>query len=207
MMHPAWWLIPHQTGEGFYNLTLDERILKHRFPLPVLRFYSWRSPCVSYGYFQNPPAFQKHLPAYRRITGGGIVFHNEDLTYSLTYPRRSALPWSVRRSYEAIHRVIQKALATLGVSVILCDQEMHGCFCFQSPVRGDLLYQGKKIAGAAQRRMGDHLLHQGSIRVEQLKVDRLKLGDAITEAFQETYQVAFHNLHFPSGASMSESLF
>ena len=194
MTKPPWRLIPHETGEGLHNLGLDAHLLNSELPFPVLRFYSWSPPCISYGYFQTPPPSQKNLPAYRRVTGGGIVFHDRDLTYSLTVPRHSVLPWSVKRSYEEIHRVIQRSLGFLGVQVIQCREENRGDFCFESPVAGDLLYGGKKIAGAAQRRKGNHLLHQGTILVERLNVDRLKLVDAIIEEFQRTYQVTFEAL-------------
>ena len=191
-MKSPWRLIPHETREGSYNLSFDARLLEKRFPQTVLRFYSWSRRCVSYGYFQNPPLNPK-WPAYRRVTGGGTVFHDKDLTYSLIYPRDSYLPWSVRRSYCEIHRVIQEALQSLGIATFQCTEEKRGGFCFTSPVPGDLLYQERKIAGAAQRRMGGHLLHQGSILVEPLGVDRLQLSDAMVEAFGRKYQVTFES--------------
>lgn len=191
MTKPPWRLIPHETGEGVHNLGLDAHLLNEELPFPILRFYSWSSPCISYGYFQAPPSSQKNLPAYRRVTGGGIVFHDRDLTYSLTVPRNSVLPWSVKRSYKEIHRMIQHALDLLGVQVSQCTEEHRGDFCFESPVAGDLLYEGKKIAGAAQRRKGNHLLHQGTILVEHLGIDRLRLVGAMIEEFKRTYQITF----------------
>ena len=190
MRRPPWRFIPHKTGEGSYNLALDAQLLKEKFPFPVLRFYSWASPCISYGYFQTPPP-QNGLPAYRRITGGGTVFHNKDLTYSLTYPRDSALPWGIKRSYCEIHRLIRQALQTLGIETVQGTEDNRGDFCFESPVSGDLLCEGKKVVGSAQRRMGNHLLHQGTIRVEQLGVDRLFLIEAILNEFRKTYSVTF----------------
>ena len=193
MTNPPWRLIPHETNEGSSNLAFDARLLTGNFPFPILRFYSWNSPCISYGYFQTPPEVG-NLPAYRRITGGGIVFHDKDLTYSLTYPRRTPLPWSIRRSYLEIHRVIQRSLATLGVSAVQCAVDRPGNFCFESPIEGDLLYHGKKIAGAAQRRMGNRLLHQGTLLIDRLDVERLQLMDAMIEEFERTYQIRFVEL-------------
>lgn len=191
MTHHRWRLIPHETEEGFLNLTGDAELLKKRLPFPVLRFYSWSHPCFSYGHLQKPPQSSEGVPAYRRITGGGIVFHDKDLTYSLTYSRESILPWSVKRSYQEIHGVIQRALVSLGIHTILCTEENRGHFCFESPVMGDLLYQGKKIAGAAQRRKGNHLLHQGTILVEYLGIDRFRLLEAIVAEFKRNYGVIF----------------
>lgn len=190
-MKSPWRLIPHECEEGLRNLDYDARLLRVHLPYPVLRFYSWKSPCVSYGYFQKAPSFGIPFPAYRRLTGGGIVFHDKDLTYSLTYPRDSELPWSVRRSYEAIHRLLQKALLSLGIETSLCRDSQHGNLCFENPVAGDLLHRGRKIAGAAQRRMENHLLHQGTILVERLGVNRLKLVDAVIAEFRESYDITF----------------
>lgn len=188
MTKPPWRLIPHETLEGFSTLAFDASLLKGNFPFPILRFYSWSRPCISYGYFQTPPEATS-FPAYRRVTGGGIVFHDKDLTYSLTYPRASAPTWSVRRSYLEIQAVVQRALITLGVEAVQCRDDAPGYFCFEHPVIGDLLYRGKKIAGAAQRRMGSRLLHQGTILIEPLGIDRLACVDAIVEEFKKTYQV------------------
>lgn len=191
MTKPLWRLIPHETEEGLHNLEFDAQLLKEKLPDPILRFYSWKSPCVSYGYLQKKPSLLGNLPAYRRVTGGGIVFHDKDLTYSLTYPRESILPWSVKRSYREIHGVIQRTLVSFGIHTILCAEENRGHFCFESPVVGDLLYKGKKIAGAAQRRKGSHLLHQGTILVEYLGIDRFRLVEAIVEEFKRNYGVIF----------------
>ena len=194
MRNPPWRLIPHETEEGLHNLEFDAQLLKEKLPDPILRFYSWKKPCVSYGYFQKKPSLFGNLPAYRRVTGGGIVFHDKDLTYSLTYPRGSVLPWSVKRSYGEIHRILQRALHCLGIESIQCAEENRGELCFENPVVGDLLYEGKKIAGAAQRRMGNHLLHEGTILMTALPVDRVQLIEAMTKAFEETYQISFEVL-------------
>ncbi|MBI4437266.1 MAG: hypothetical protein HY590_07640 [Candidatus Omnitrophica bacterium] len=193
-MKSLWRLIPHETEEGSYNLEFDAQLLKEKLPYPILRFYSWKEPCLSYGYFQKKPSLLGNLPAYRRVTGGGIVFHDKDLTYSLTYPRGSVLPWSVKRSYVEIHRIVQRSLHFLGIETIQCVEEKRGDLCFESPVVGDLLYRGKKVAGAAQRRVRSHLLHQGTLLVEELHLDRLQLIDAMIKAFEQTYHVSFEKV-------------
>ncbi len=192
MNRSLWKLIPHEVGDGFENLSRDAALLEEKLPYPILRFYSWQSPCISYGYFREPPKEAK-VPAYRRATGGGIVFHDKDLTYSLVYPRDSVLPWSIKRAYCEIHKVIQKALMTFSIDTVLCHEEKRGLFCFESPVAGDLLYKGRKVAGASQRRKGSHLLHQGTILIGQLGVDRLELVDAIVGEFEKTYHISFEH--------------
>jgi len=188
-MKSRWQLISHEANDGKTNLEKDARLLDQKPPEPVLRFYSWSFPCVSYGYFQPPPS--TNLPAYRRVTGGGTVFHDKDLTYSLVYPRKSVLSWNAKAAYLEIHTLLYRAFQRLGVHTELSDGGQMGPLCFQSPVCGDLLYQGKKIAGASQRRKGNYLLHQGSILVEETGLDRFQLMDAITKEFEATYPITF----------------
>ncbi len=189
-----WQLIPHETGEGKANLSTDALLLDQKAPFPILRFYSWASPCISYGYFQSPPPESNRLPAHRRVTGGGTVFHDRDLVYSLIYPRGGVLPWSLKQSYLEIHHLLQKALGRLAILTGMNTDQRPGRLCFQSPVLGDLLYKGRKVAGAAQRRKGNHLLHEGSVLVEELGVDRFRLIEAMIREFMKTYPITFRDV-------------
>jgi len=135
----------------------------------VLRFYGWTEPAATFGYFQKIADVKDMTtlrPLVRRPTGGGLVPHDADWTYSLTFPPGD--PWYELRaveSYRRVHEWIQVAFGQMGVATELspgCRKEEPGQ-CFLGAERFDLLWQRSKIAGAAQRRTRDGLLIQGSI--------------------------------------------
>jgi len=137
---------------------------------PVLRFYGWTEPAATFGYFQKFAEIQrltKLRPLIRRPTGGGLVPHDADWTYSLVFPAGD--PWHQLKaveSYRRVHEWIQAAFARAGLATALapcCRKEAPGQ-CFIGAEQFDVLWQGRKIAGAAQRRTRDGLLIQGSIQ-------------------------------------------
>jgi lipoate-protein ligase A len=103
----------------------------------------------------------------RRPTGGGIVPHDADWTYSLAFP--TGHEWyelKAVQSYQRVHEWIQKSFSKLNVPTELapcCKKSLPGQ-CFVGHEKSDLLWHGKKIAGAAQRRTRDGLLIQGSVQ-------------------------------------------
>jgi lipoate-protein ligase A len=159
-------------GEPAWNMALDEALLLSASEIgaPVLRSYGWTLPAATFGYFQRLAEVEKQTllrPLVRRPTGGGIVPHDRDWTYSLVAP--PGHPWHALRakdSYRAIHEWIAEALARLGCVVELapcCLRSAPGQ-CFVGYEQFDLLWHGRKIAGAAQRRNRSGLLIQGSIQ-------------------------------------------
>jgi lipoate-protein ligase A len=156
-------------------MALDEALLEAmpRLATPVLRFYSWTEPAASFGYFQKYSDVERltHLrPLIRRPTGGGIVPHDHDWTYSAVFPPQH--PWysiSAIESYRQMHHWIQSAFAGMNISTELapCCLKSAPGQCFAGHERFDLLWHQKKIAGAAQRRTKQGLLVQGSIQPPQ----------------------------------------
>lgn len=160
---------PHSAA---MNMAIDETLLRNATQ-PILRFYGWRQPSLSFGYFGRFADVATEASArelVRRWTGGGIVLHGEDLTYSIILPRGRAenIP-SPQSVYRMIHGAIQKTLADHFV-VSLADKADAKISddCFANAVTADVLAEGRKIAGAAQRRTRAGLLHQGSIQYEKL---------------------------------------
>lgn len=154
------------------NMAWDEALLEAapRLGRPVLRFYGWTEPAATFGYFQKFAEVQrmtKLRPLIRRPTGGGLVPHNADWTYSLAFPAGD--PWHQLKaveSYRRVHEWIQAAFTRAGLFTELapcCRKEAPGQ-CFIGAEQFDVLWQGRKIAGAAQRRTRDGLLIQGSIQ-------------------------------------------
>src|SRR5277367_1833538 len=84
-----WRLLVHQAGSPARNMAIDEALLRE-VREPVLRIYEWNVPAVSLGYFQ-PAALAGDRPFIRRYTGGGLVDHARDVTYTLVVPRKH--PW------------------------------------------------------------------------------------------------------------------
>ena len=154
------------------NMAVDEALLKSA-SVPSLRFYGWREPSISFGYFGRFADVQPHHATHelvRRWTGGGIVYHGEDLTYSLVLPAPVATRFpSSRMVYAQVHGAIREALsARLPAALANSASPKISEACFANPVEADVLLGGKKIAGAAQRRTRAGLLHQGSIQCESL---------------------------------------
>lgn len=163
-----------------FNMALDEALLEamSRLNTPVFRFYGWTEPAASFGYFQRYTEVERATPLrplIRRPTGGGIVPHDRDWTYSLVFP--PAHEWhsfKAEESYRRVHEWIRSAFAELGIGTELAPccrrptpdirRSPQPSACFTGYVKSDLLWHGKKIAGAAQRRNKLGLLIQGSVQ-------------------------------------------
>jgi lipoate-protein ligase A len=153
-------------GTGATHMALDETMLRLA-EQPTMRLYRWREHEVTFGYPQqwaDARGLAGDRPLTRRCTGGGFVEHGEDLTISLAVP--IAHPFArlaPAETYCLIHEAIRSAL---GDSPRLADEaDCHcGAACFTSPARYDLLLDGRKILGGAQRRSREGFLYQGSIQ-------------------------------------------
>ena len=155
------------------NMAIDEALLEAT-PNPCIRFYRWDHPALSFGYFgkfSEVAEKERSRDLVRRWTGGGIVLHDTDLTYGLVIPvTRTAEVFSPLDIYRRIHSAVCDVFFEDGVNARLIEgvPPKVSDVCFASPVRADVVIDGKKIAGAAQRRTRRGLLQQGSIRFEQL---------------------------------------
>ena len=160
------------------NMAIDEALLE-RATEPTIRFYQWDHPALSFGYFgRYADAADEARDIVRRWTGGGIVLHGEDLTYSIVIPEAdAAFSESAASNYERIHNAIRAAFAANGKYVELAEgrdaalrrprtaqRAVPTNACFANPVSSDVLIDGRKVAGAAQRRTRRGLLQQGSIQ-------------------------------------------
>jgi lipoate-protein ligase A len=162
------------------NMAIDEALMESA-SLPMIRFYYWPSPALSFGYFgkfSDIAMYATHRDLVRRWTGGGIVLHGDDLTYSIVIPANDSVfnePSVV--IYEKIHRALADALNALGEHTVVAELGNHGGIavskhgitasgynCFANPVCADVMMDGRKVAGAAQRRTRRGLLQQGSIQ-------------------------------------------
>lgn len=180
MQAQPWHLLQSGPADPSTNMALDEALLRAapRLSQPVLRFYGWNKPAASFGYFQKYADVERltHLrPLVRRPTGGGLVPHDADWTYSLAIPPSHF--WyalCARESYRRIHEWIQSAFQILGLATELAPLPNPTApgQCFRGHEASDLLWQGRKIAGAAQRRTRSGLLIQGSVQPRDLSLAR-----------------------------------
>jgi lipoate-protein ligase A len=170
------YLLRSGPGDAAFNMALDEALLEAMpwLATPVLRFYSWTERAASFGYFQKLADVERMTslwPLVRRPTGGGIVPHDRDWTYSVVFPVGHG--WYALKaieSYQRIHEWIQQAFAKLNVPTVLAPQASKTGVgeCFAGYEQFDLLWQGRKIAGAAQRRTRNGLLIQGSVQPPEM---------------------------------------
>lgn len=168
---------------GSWNMAVDEALLEAAAAegRATLRFYQWREPTLSLGYFQEFDGRLEHeasmgCPTVRRDSGGGAIMHDRELTYSLAVPEGHTLVAERMRTYRIIHESLIETLANWGIEANLyacymasADREKqphskHQPFlCFQRRALGDVLLDGVKIGGSAQRRRRGAVLQHGSV--------------------------------------------
>lgn len=161
-MTETWDLLESPAASAAYNMALDEVLLRTagQRGRPLLRVYAWLTPAISIGYFQKFP--QSERAVVRRPTGGGLVYHGEDTTFTVVAPPGHALHRAT--TAEAYRRIHDAVARVLGASLQAAGDLARGQYeCFQKPVAGDVVAGARKLAGGAQRRNRDGMLHQGSI--------------------------------------------
>ena len=169
---------------GLENMALDESMLDRIPPgiTAMVRVYRWSEPTLSLGHFQTMPPDDTeawcHLPRVTRKTGGGAIVHHHEMTYCLAVASSSTAGKKGHsdKLYRAVHNSIVEALRDLGCNAQLsetctCNRDSaigsspFLCFDRRSPV--DVVIDGKKIAGSAQRRTNRGLLQHGSVLMQR----------------------------------------
>jgi lipoate-protein ligase A len=155
------------------NMAVDEAIFL-RATFPVMRSFRWIRPAVSFGYFTPWRSVVERFgerDLVRRWTGGGIVEHGNDFTYSVIFPDRNMA--TNIELYRFIHSALAELLRGCGhpVEVSRYPDSPGSNDCFQKAVECDLIVRGEKIAGAALRRNNKGILLQGSIQGIELPED------------------------------------
>jgi lipoate-protein ligase A len=208
----SWLSIQSGAGDAASNMALDEALLEAmpRLQRPVLRFYGWTEPAASFGYFQKFSDIEQATslrPLVRRPTGGGLVPHDADWTYSFAFPTNHE--WystNAVESYRRVHEWIQSAFAAMNVPSELapCCRKSDAGQCFVGYEKFDLLWHGKKIAGAAQRRNKLGLLIQGSVQPPPLSIQRATWETAMRDFGVRTFGAEW--LDWKPDAALSASV-
>lgn len=198
-MAEEWRLLDSGEKDGCHNLAVDESIFFNApsgSGLPVLRFYKWKDPVVSIGYFQKYAEINRQFPSsgiMRRITGGGSVFHGNEVPFSAVMQKDCFGKFKASEFYLFISEIIAESLGSIGIDARVCrSRGTNGPLCFNSPQEGDLEMGGSKVYGAAQRRSGNWLLHQASIKLSGVSGDHYRrLKNAISMGFSRYFRARF----------------
>ena len=166
-----WRFIDTGVNSGPMNMAIDEALLTSK--APVLRFYRWKPACLSIGYFQSIKNINfKNLKKYkgdivRRPTGGNAVLHDKELTYSVIIDEKK-MPKSVIESYKIISKGLMQGLKNLGLDPKMNEdvkKEDKSAICFNDPSWYEIVVNGKKIIGSAQKRINGKLLQHGAVLI------------------------------------------
>ena len=148
-----WFLWRDKEYHPAMNMAIDEELLLfvNTAKAPVLRFYSWDRPSMSIGYVQSYASVAKDgYCLVRRPTGGGVVFHDIDLTYTIVIPSAHKIEkLSREETYYLFHTLIIKALNNIGLETELVrlaetSKKRSTMQCFTTPVRFDVALKGAR---------------------------------------------------------------
>jgi len=184
MEQDEWRFMGGDLAEGAYNMAEDMACLQsceQGFSPPTIKLYGWKRPTLTIGYSQQPgklinleKARQLDVPIIRRPTGGRVLLHCEELTYSLIAPNDHPLfGGDLKSSMCVISEMLTNCLVKLGcfrddIQFALPSKSrgQSGPACFSLANHYELTGRGKKIIGSAQRRMKRAFLQHGSLILE-----------------------------------------
>jgi len=187
----------------FEQMAADEIMCDSRPEKFILRFYNWKKPGITFGYSQRHNFVadavieegKQNFSMTRRPTGGGIVYHETDLTFSFIfhYPGEFFKPVE---TYKRIHHAINSQYALAGKNLNLLEKKESNydinnpiMDCFQKPVDMDILCEGKKALGGALRKFGDYMLYQASLQLNKVRENADFHKDIIAKAFSKEFNI------------------
>lgn len=167
-------------ASGAWNMAVDEVLMEWSAATGgcALRFYGWREPTLSLGYFQAYEDRTRHAASrdcavVRRTSGGGAILHDAELTYSFAIPRKGRPALDRLALYRIAHTTLIELLAERGIAACLSKGSGGGApggqpfLCFERRAPGDVLVGKAKIAGSAQRRSPAAVLQHGSVLLQR----------------------------------------
>ena len=173
----AWRLIESGFQDPYTNMASDEALLdffsEGKIP-PTLRFYGWKPGGFSLGCFQDAELLlntekcnRGAVPFVRRMTGGSIVYHGSDISYSIVCRREDlAVPRGLNESYKGLCGFLVSGFRNLGLDPQYSLSQpkrsiKSGGFCCQEEETYDITLNGRKLGGNAQRRRRDVVFQHG----------------------------------------------
>jgi lipoate-protein ligase A len=186
-----WELIDYETSTGKFNMEFDLKLIKLCKPgIPILRFYGWQPYCISLGANQSFSEInsvitsQYKIDVVKRPTGGRAILHAEELTYSVIMPNSehvggkklyknisNAIVYGLKQYDEKLDRV---KLENSNPNFPDLLKSPSGSICFASTAKSEIKFNGKKLVGSAQRKLGSTILQHGSILIGDLHKQLVK---------------------------------
>jgi lipoate-protein ligase A len=183
MVCEFWNLVVDGPLPAGFNMALDEVLLKHvsdssRQTQTYLRFYQWERPTLSLGFSQKTLRVvdldyckSQGIEVVRRITGGKAVLHDQEITYSVISNDWNSFPSSdIGETYRRIAMALLAGLREMGLETTLAQKTPSRAShlasspsCFATTNHFEILCQGRKLVGSAQRRTRMAFLQHGSI--------------------------------------------
>lgn len=172
-------IFPYHMYSGIINMSVDHYFAstcEKEFD-PILRFYGWQPYCLSLGYHQSTQIIDIEMLKddnydwVRRPTGGRAIFHSQELTYSIIFPKNL---FSHKYIYSFIHELFTNVLNKFGYNVILSKNNVklpkivdsaEDYPCFTKSAETEVEYDGKKLIGSAQKIYENSILQHGSILI------------------------------------------
>lgn len=175
--------IPYEILKGSENMAIDEKLLDEAIVSnaePILRFYGWLEPTLSFG--KNQQMFEfPNFPIVKRITGGRALLHDKELTYCFICNKNFLENGdSIINSYKQISNGLILGFQELGLNLEFPSYQKVSAksgYCMNLATGSDLSYQEKKLIGSAQARKRGYILQHGSILLDYDKVLLEKIFD------------------------------
>jgi lipoyl(octanoyl) transferase len=178
----TWLLITDKAPlRGSLNMAVDEYLFARarKVDETFLRFYRWEKPTASLSYGQEAARAvdldfcrANGIDIVRRMTGGKVILHLRELTYSLASSDTETFTPTLQDSYQLISLALIKSLALMGLSARLAPaspptyvRETMPCFAFLA--RGEVEIGGRKIIGSAQKRTRASFIQHGSVPLDK----------------------------------------
>jgi len=181
-MQRDWRIIHTEPLDPFQNMAMDEAIFRQYLQdnTPVFRIYGWSVPSVSLGVSQKPEEVldlelceKENVPFVKRMTGGGMIFHDREITYSLACSKEDiGCGDTIAGSFKVVCSFLIDFYMRLGLdagfAVDRAGGERFGAFsefCFAAKEKYDIVIGRKKIGGNAQKRTREAIFQHGSIPI------------------------------------------
>ncbi|MBP5286743.1 MAG: lipoate--protein ligase family protein [Elusimicrobiales bacterium] len=204
-------LVFHSPDLDVYSqMAADEILCGCNAAQYILRFFNWASPGITYGYSQRRRQVEAAVriagssikDLVRRPTGGGIVFHDDDVTFSFIFPSPELL-FEPHKTYERLHTAINRKYRECGEDFTLMSGRTESyavnspaMACFSKPVTLDILYNDRKVLGGALRKTGTKMLYQGSFQFPGARKRQAFHRRIIASALSEEFRLEWETVPF-----------